>query len=146
MYSSSGGGAEHVGQECLAAKVRRVHRVVVRIYDDALRSHGLTVAQLDLIATLLDHGGAARPSDLGRWLLMDRSTVTRNVERLRRLGLVECGPGANGREVEVRVTGEGRQLADRSLAAWEQAQGEVARLLGPDGVAALDLLTQRVST
>ncbi len=144
MYSSSD-AAELVGQECLAAKVRRVHRVVVRIYDDALRPHGLTVAQLDLIATLLEHEGAARPSDLGRWLLMDRSTVTRNVERLRRLGLAECGPGATGREVEVRVTDDGRRLAGRSLAAWEVAQGEVAHLLGPDGVAALELLTQRVS-
>ena len=144
MYSGSD-VPELVAQECLAAKVRRVHRVVVRIYDDALRAHGLTVAQLDLIATLLDRGGGVRPSDLGRSLLMDRSTVTRNVERLRRLGLVERGPGHSRREVEVRVTDEGRQLAGRSSPAWEQAQRQVAEVLGDEGVAALDLLTQRVS-
>ncbi len=137
--------ADLVGQECLAAKVRRVHRVLVRIYDDALRPHGLTVAQLDLLATLLDHQGAARPSDLGRWLLMDRSTVTRNVERLSALGLVESGPGRTGREVELSVTAAGRRLARRSLEAWERAQGETSRLLGPDGVAALALLAERVN-
>ncbi len=105
----------------------------------------MTVAQLDLLATLLDHEGAARPSDLGRWLLMDRSTVTRNVERLRVLGLVGSAPGRTGREVEVSVTAAGRRLARRSLEAWKRAQGETSRLLGPDGVAALALLAERVN-
>ena len=137
--------AELVGEECLAAKVRRVHRVVVRTYDDALRPEGLTVAQLDLLATLLDHGGVARPTDLGRWLLMDRSTVTRNVERLARLGLVESRPGQTGREIEVTVTATGRRAAGRSLRAWKRAQTEVAHRLGPDGVAALELLVDRMN-
>ena len=144
MYSNADVAAL-VGEECLAAKVRRVHRVLVRTYDDALRPYGLTVAQLDLLATLLDHDGTARPSDLGRWLLMDRSTVTRNVDRLCTLGLVESGPGRTGREVEVSVTAAGRRLARRSLEAWKRAQGETSRLLGPDGVAALALLAERVN-
>ena len=130
---------------CIAAKVRRVGRVIVRLYDDALREHGLTVAQLDMLATLLELGGRARPSELASALLAERSTITRNVARLERLGLVASSAAAHGRETTVQVTSAGEQAAICATSSWEAAQRKAAELLAPGGIAALDLLVDRIN-
>jgi len=130
-------------EPCLAAMVRRLHRVVVGRYDEALRRHGLTVAQLDLLMTLLTADRALRSVELAGALQMDRSTLSRNLARLRRRGLVTGGdrPGA-----AAAVTPAGRQMAEDAAEAWLRAQRATAEMLGADGVAALDLLARRVTT
>ncbi len=129
-------------EPCLAAKVRRLHRVVVGAYDEALRPRGLTVAQLDLLMTLLTADRDLRPADLARALQMDRSTLSRNLARLRRRGLVAGGdrPGSH-----LTVTAEGRRLAEDAADAWLATQRATAEMLGADGLAALDLLIRRVT-
>ena len=132
-------------EPCLAAKVRRIHRVVVGGYDEALRPHGLTVAQLDMLMTLLDAAPNIRPVDLSRLLQMDRSTVSRNLDRLESRGLVVRTPGGSGREAHVAVTGVGRQAAERAAEAWFAMQQSTRARLGEGGVAALDLLIQQLT-
>ncbi|HEX2054083.1 MAG TPA: MarR family winged helix-turn-helix transcriptional regulator [Actinomycetota bacterium] len=144
MYISL--GEIPTASECLAAKVRRVHRVVVRHYDDNLRRLGITVAQLDMLETLLEHGGRARAVDMSRWLLMDRSTVARNIRRLEAAGLVTVQPGPSKREKEIVVTAQGESLAADAKGPWEHAQQTVGRLLGPEGIEALEVLVERVTS
>lgn len=143
MYSRDAAEAL-VAAECMAAKVRRVHRVLVGRYDRALRPHGLTVGQLDLLATLLEHGGAMRPTDLGRRLLMDRSTVSRDLDRLATAGLVQVGPGPSRRERVARVTERGRRRVEDAFVAWAQVQRDTERLLGRRGKSALETLVRLV--
>lgn len=129
---------------CHAAKARRLDRVVTRQYDRALRPAGLTVAQLDLLATLLGTPAGMRPVDLGERMQIDASTVSRDLARLSKSGLVRLGPAASRRERIAHVTPAGRRLAARAIPLWRLAQSRTARILGPDGIAALDLLASRV--
>jgi DNA-binding MarR family transcriptional regulator len=131
-------------EACLAAKVRRVHRIVVRHYDHALRESGVTVAQLDILATILELRDNVKPATLGRELLMDRSTVSRNVRRLEDLGLVKVANGPNGRDQILRLTSKGRRTADQAYVPWSAAQTELKKRLGSEGVAALDLLVEKL--
>ena len=128
---------------CLAARIRRVHRVVTRTYDDALRGCGLTAAQLDVLMTLLTAGRGMRRIDLARALEMERSTVTRNLDRLAARGLVASTPAAG--ELRVVVTPTGRAAAERAAGAWFEAQQATRTTLGEEGVAALQLLTDRLT-
>lgn len=128
---------------CLAARIRRVHRVVTRTYDDALRGCGLTAAQLDVLMTLLTADRGMRRIDLARALEMERSTVTRNLDRLASRGLVASTPAAD--EVRVVVTPAGRAAAERAAGAWFEAQKATRTRLGEEGVAALELLTDRLT-
>jgi DNA-binding MarR family transcriptional regulator len=147
MYSKPAGAARQAlwGEPCLAARVRRVHRVVTRRYDHALARHDLTAAQLDLLMTLLTTEDAVRCIDLARALQMERSTVTRNVQRLRVRGLVASDPGPSGREAQVRVTAAGRAAAEHAAEAWFGVQQEIRARLGDEGVAALELLAHRLT-
>lgn len=149
MYNGSqaSAAAETLWSEpCLAAKVRRVHRVVTGGYDRALRRAGLTVAQLDLLMTLLHaEDSGRRPIDLARDLQMDRSTVSRNLERLSSRSLVAITDGETRRESKVHITSAGRRAAEAAAVAWHQAQQATRSRLGKDGLAALDLLTRLVT-
>src|SRR3954469_927465 len=85
--------AEVIAAECIAVRVRVLNRAITALYDDALRPHGLRVGQLNLLVAVA-RMGTARPADLGRALSMDRSTVSRDVEVLRRHGWLEIEAGA----------------------------------------------------
>src|SRR5436305_14978459 len=77
--------AEVIAGECLAVRVRTLNRAVTALYDEALRPHGLRVGQLYLLVAVA-RLGTARPGDLCRTLRQDKSTLSRVVEVLLRLG------------------------------------------------------------
>ena len=52
-----------IASQCLAVRVRRLERVISRIYDAALAEHGINIAQLNLLAAIAA-GDQGRPSDL----------------------------------------------------------------------------------
>ncbi len=132
-------------EPCLAARVRRIHRLIVGVYDDALRAAGLTVAQLDLLTTLMTSPRRTRAVDLAGELRLERSSLARNLARLRQRGYIATAPGGNGRELRLEVTASGRAAVEQAAEAWYAAQRHTAERLGDDGVAALDLLLDRLN-
>src|SRR3954454_2191428 len=123
--------AEVIAAECIAVRVRALNRAVTALYDDALRPHGLRVGQLNLLVAVA-RMGTARPGDLCRALCMDKSTLSRDVEVLRRHGWLE-GEDAGGRFRRFRLTPGGRALLEQVAPAWRQAQERARSLIGDDG-------------
>ncbi|WP_279482703.1 MarR family transcriptional regulator [Aureimonas sp. SK2] len=85
-----------------------------RLYKPILDEWGITYPQYLALAALWE-GDALRVGDLAARLDLEASTVTPLVTRLSNAGFVtrERDP-ADGRQVIVRLTEEGRALADRS--------------------------------
>src|ERR687885_1527698 len=96
--------AELIAGECLGVRVRTLNRAVTSLYDEALRPHGLRVGQLNLLVATA-RMGTARPGDLCRLLRMDKSTLSRDVEVMRRNGWLEVDDSGGGRARPVRLTG-----------------------------------------
>ncbi len=70
-----------VERECVGGSIRKLNRMVTAIYDGALASAGLKTSQFTVLIAVANRE-KARPSELTRFLQMDESTVSRNVERL----------------------------------------------------------------
>ena len=89
--------AERIGRliatECLSVRVRRLDRVITRMYDAALARHGLTTAQMNLLAAIAATGGA-RAADLTRVLEVEKSTLSRDLKRMEQLGWVRARAAA----------------------------------------------------
>ena len=134
--------AEVIAAECLAVRVRALNRAVTALYDDALRPHGLRVGQLNLLVAVA-RMGTARPGDLCRALCMDKSTLSRDVEVLRRHGWLEV-EDAGGRSRPLRLTPEGRALLEQVAPAWGRAQERARSLIGDDGAEALLRVARRL--
>ena len=127
--------AEVIAAECLAVRLRTLNRALTAIYDDALRPHGLRVGQLNLLVAIA-RLGTARPGDLCRLLRMDKSTLSRDVEVMRRNGWLEVEAGA-GRSRPLRITPAGEALLAQVVPAWQQAQERARTLLGDEGAEAV---------
>src|SRR3954452_20206917 len=134
--------AEVIAAECIAVRVRALSRAITALYDDALRPHGLRVGQLNLLVAVA-RMGTARPADLCRALNMDKSTLSRDVEVMRRNGWLEVEEGA-GRGRPLRISPDGQSLLERSFPAWRQAQDQARTLIGDDGAEAVLKLARRL--
>jgi DNA-binding MarR family transcriptional regulator len=123
--------AREIAEDCLAVRVRLLNRRISRIYDAALRPHGVSIAQLNLLVSIAEYA----PVPAGRLadgLSMEISTLSRNVGRMAREGWVEALPAERGNGKILRLTPAGAEKLVELRPAWEEAQGEATALLGPE--------------
>jgi DNA-binding MarR family transcriptional regulator len=114
---------------CTCFTLRKATRAVTQLYDEALRPTGLRTTQFSLL-TLLRLAGKLPITRLAEEAVMDRTTLSRNLEVLERDGLVRVQPGADARVREVELTDEGLARLTRAFPRWQSAQRAVARHLG----------------
>ena len=123
-------------EECIAVRLRLLTRAVTKIYNHALRPLGLTVSQMNILVAA-SYLGEAKQQDICRALHLEKSTLSRDVERMRAKGWLESLPGQDGRTSLLRVTSAGRKLLEKSTPAWQQAQKQTKALLGEKEIASL---------
>ena len=125
-----------MARNCVAFRTRLINRVVTAVYDDALRCLGVRAGQINILVGL-SLFGPSRPLDISRILRMDPSTVSRNVERMEKKGWLESVAGEDGRSRKIGVTRAGVGILERAYPAWRDAQEKASSILGPDVVAAV---------
>ena len=135
---------DDIARGCIAVRVRMLNRVVTNLYDDALRPLGLKVSQLNILVVAAKCG-TANPADVCDVLLLDASTLSRNVERMVANGWLEVVPGEDRRTQPFRVTDDGRRLVVKAVKSWERAQARATALLGDDGVRLLNDIEVRLA-
>ncbi len=90
-------------------------------------AHDLSLTQLRMLGILRDREPAML--DLARRLKLTKSSASGLIDRAEKRGLVERTPAEHdGRGVHVRLTAEGRRLAERLT---EAADAAIAELLEP---------------
>jgi len=128
--------AKEMARGCLAARLRLLNRAVSKVYDDALRPHGLRVSQLNILVAVAAEG-PLRSVDVAGLLQLDKSTLSRDLERMFDRDWVRALAGT-GRSQPLEVTDAGRELVVAVAPAWRAAQREARKLLTPalaDGMA-----------
>ncbi len=116
-----------------------LHRVVARMYEQALQTAGLTQPQMEILTTLISAAGPVRPAALAARLMLERSTISRNLALMQNKGWVAVAlASATGRAMSVTTTDAGRAAFTSAGTAWRRAQAGAARMLGPDAAAMLD--------
>ena len=128
---------ELIAEECIAVRLRVLTRAVTKIYNKALRPHGLTVSQMNILVAV-SRLGDAKQRDVCRVLHLDKSSLSRDVERMRAQGWLESLPGKDGRAGLLRVARSGKTLLQKTFPAWQQAQDQAKALLGDKDIATLD--------
>lgn len=125
-----------IARECIAMRIRLLNRVVTKVYDDYLRPYGLRTAQMNILVAV-SFMKSATPSEIERRLYLEKSTVSRNVDRMRQRGWLEFVPGKDGRSHQLQLTPQGGKLLRKTITPWKQAQKKAEALLGKEGVTSL---------
>lgn len=133
-----------IANECIAVRLRLINRAVTNIYDDALRPFGLKVSQMNILV-LVSLRESLRPSEIGEVLQIDRSTLSRNIERMISRNWLEIIDDEDARAQPVRMTKVGNKLLKNISSAWEEAQAQVTELMGDEFIASVCKTARQVS-
>ncbi len=117
---------------CACQNLRRVTRVVTRIYDEELRKAGLEVTQFGLL-TALAATEEANQKRLSAGFAMDSTTLTRTLGLMLRQGWVRVKRGNDRRERLFRLTQAGRRKMAEAQRHWERAEQRLRTKLGDEG-------------
>jgi DNA-binding MarR family transcriptional regulator len=124
--------ARRIARECPAIRVRQASRALTRVYDEALRPVGLQMSQFSvLIAIAAFAEGGATISAVASSVVMDRTTLTRNLRPLERAGLVRVTRAqGDARARLVVLTHRGEKTIEQAYPLWESALRSVRSVLG----------------
>jgi len=114
---------------CASVNIRRAARVVTRHYDAALRGTGITATQLPLLAAI-SAGANTSISALAATLDLERSTVSRDLDTLERLGLVAATTADDRRATALKLTARGQRKLSAGFRAWQRAHKALAGAYG----------------
>lgn len=126
-------GVRRMEQECLARQAAMTARAVGRVYAASLRPLGLQPTQVHLLGALALHPDAGM-AELSGMLVVDRSTLVRNLKLLERDGLVTSSRPVGSRAKRFVVTAAGQDLLGRIGPLWEDAHRRLVAALGPGGL------------
>jgi DNA-binding MarR family transcriptional regulator len=121
-----------MGTTCACYNLRRASRAVSQVYDAYFEPVGLKSTQFTVLAALA-YESAGRPTvtDLARTLVLEQSSLSRNLAVLEREGWIKLAPGTDKRERRVVLTRAGRAALARGYPAWQAAQRALAETFDP---------------
>ncbi|MEO0801578.1 MAG: MarR family winged helix-turn-helix transcriptional regulator [Cyanobacteria bacterium J06642_2] len=134
--------AQLIASDCIGARVRILSRAISRIYDDAIRPHGIKFSQMNILTVVTLHG-PIQQMEVGRLLSLEKSTLSRNVTLMEAKGWLQNQSG-EGKHRFLVATRKGRELLDNAAPDWAKAQERVTAILGAQTAVELRQAAERL--
>lgn len=132
--------------ECSCHTLRAAARHLTQAYDQFLAPAGLRTSQFAILAQL-KRKGPLTINALAAAMVMDRTTLGRNILPLERDGLIRIAPAAADRRAkELHLTKSGEQRFQAGRKGWAAAQARFESTFGARRAAELRGLLRAVVT
>jgi len=125
-----------MSQQCIAVRIRLLSRMVTNIYDSALSRFGIKLNQISILV-FVHLAGEVGYDALCRRLKMEKSTASRNIERMKKRGWLNIVSVKEERRKFLRITPAGEALLGEVYEVWEDAQKKALNLLGEEAAKVL---------
>lgn len=106
---------------CACFNIRKASRAVTKLFDEALQPTGLRSTQFVTLLIVHLHQPVSLPV-LAKELVIDRTTLTRNLAVLQKTGFLESSLPNGKRSRVFRLTDDGVQALTEGIPLWEKAQ------------------------
>ena len=114
---------------CPAFNIRAASRVITQLFDEILKPTGLQITQFAVLVGVVSLGSPTI-NQLAKGLVMDRTTLTRNLKPLEKEGLIKITSGDDKRTHFVKITSKGKSAMEKTLPYWEKARTVVSEEFG----------------
>ncbi|MFT4570601.1 MAG: DNA-binding MarR family transcriptional regulator [Hyphomicrobiaceae bacterium] len=114
---------------CACLNLRQAARAITQLYDEALRPTGLRATQLAVLGTAKG-SPCISVCKLAELLVLDRTTLTRNLKPLEKRGLIRVETCDDRRTRSICITDEGSEVLAQAIPLWEAIQQRVVGELG----------------
>ena len=126
-------------KDCTSLKIRKFDRLLTRQYDFAMAKANIKTTQFSLLTHIKNYGPILL-TDLSHRMVMDKSTLTRNLTILGESGWVKQVIGTDARSRLVSITTKGVKKLLEATELWAAQQKHIAETLGDQRMSALNLL------
>jgi len=117
-------------EECNCFAIRAAARHVTQFYDQVIAPTGLRATQFSILAKL-KRRGPLTINALAEDMVMDRTTLGRNILPLERNGLIRIEPATSDRRAkELHLTKLGKERLAAARKRWSIAQGRFEASFG----------------
>ena len=132
-------------EDCNCLAVRQAARHITQFYDQLLAPSGLRTTQFSILAKLRQMGRMTI-NGLAAEMVMDRTTLGRNILPLERDGLIAVAQGSRDRRSkELQVTAAGEARFREGMQGWVEAQRRFEKALGAERAADMRGLLRSVA-
>ena len=123
--------------ECSCNMIRKSARKITQFYESGLRDAGIKLTQFSILAALANTG-PVQLTQLADRLLLERTSLTRNLNVLERNGWVQLQTGIeDSRQRIVSLSKKGYEQLDQAIPYWKKAQKAIANEMGQDTITGL---------
>lgn len=121
---------DQAASACNCLATRQAARRITQFYDRFLAPASLRTTQYSILAWL-SHAGPSTIHALAQAMVMDRTTLGRNILPLEREGLIAIARNSKDRRSkEVSLTATGRERMKRARDGWREAQRQFEKAFG----------------
>ena len=120
---------EDAAKACVCGNLRRTSRAITQFYDKLLAPSGISITQFALLRAIFI-GNSSTISKLSKEMYIDRTTLTRNLDLLKKHGLIQIESSSDKRKRVVSITNIGKARMTKALPLWERAQGIIIEKFG----------------
>lgn len=122
---------EYVNKQCCCFNMRKIMRAVTQYYDRYLESSGIRSTQFTLLVALASTS-AKTLTEIAESLVMDRTTLTRNLKPLTKMELITIVHTIDKRSKAYALTDKGKELVTTCIPLWQSAQHNVVNGIGTE--------------
>lgn len=120
-----------INPKCSCFNLRKATRAVTQFYDHCLEPAGIRATQFTLLISMASVS-ARTLTEMATSLVMDRTTLTRNLKPLEKLNLIQTIEPRDKRSKAYCLTDKGREVLVRSVPLWQMAQHKLISGLGEE--------------
>ena len=131
-----------MNDRCLCTALRQAAAQCTAHYDAVLAPSGIKVTMLRLLRRI-EASKSVSITELAEIVVLDRSTLGRNLRVLEKQSLVEIETGKDARARRVSLTLTGQEKLREAVPLWRQAQSEFSEIIGPDAMSVLDRVIEQ---
>lgn len=123
---------------CISSKMMRCNRIVANIFRKHLQGTDITNSQLSILFYVAKSKNVTQ-TDISIFLVMEKSTVNRNIKRLLSKGYLdsEFNSGLN-------TTNKGNRVLEKIIPKWNNAMSEAEKILGKVGLSSLNIIQTKL--
>lgn len=121
-----------INKKCACLGLRKSARAATQLYDRLLEPSGVRATQFTLLVLLASVPSGKTLTEMAASLVMDRTTLTRNLKPLEKMSLITSVTPSDKRSRAFALTDKGWQTLERGLPLWEKAQEMLAKSTGEE--------------
>jgi len=127
-------------QECIASRLRRLSRIADSYLRKALKDFDITENQMNILF-VLDVLGKVEQGEVGKKLVLERSTVSRAIQLLEKQNYINR---TTAYRPEIELTKKGITLVKKVKPIWNKFMNDICKNIGKEGFKSINILEKKL--